>query len=79
MTRGGRGGFYCSPVSDGSRIFNISDDGQVFAVDAAEKFNAVDVFNLNEQVRATPAIAHGNMSVRTFGRLLCVTGKESAE
>jgi len=77
--RGGRGGFYSSPVSDGTRVFNISDDGQVFAVDAAEKFNAVDVFNLNEQVRATPAIAHGNMYVRTFGHLLCVTGNASAQ
>ncbi len=63
---------YTSPVSDGKRIFGISRKGEVVVFAPGTKYKELGRSQLPEGTHATPAIAHGAMFIRTFGRLIRV-------
>ena len=66
--------FYGSPVAAGNRIFCISSFGKVAVIEAAKEFKQLAVNDLNELCRSTPAIANGNLYIRTFENLICIQG-----
>jgi hypothetical protein len=67
---------YTSPVSDGRRIFGISRKGELVVLAATPEYQELGRFKLPEGTHATPAIAHGSLFIRTFSRLIRVSGAE---
>ena len=67
--------YFGSPVSDGEKIFCIDADGVVRCIAAADEFKELGSTDLDETGRSTPSIAHGNLYLRTMGRLMAVKGQ----
>ncbi|MCF7734149.1 MAG: PQQ-binding-like beta-propeller repeat protein [Akkermansiaceae bacterium] len=67
---------YTSPVTDGKRIFGISRKGELVVLAAASEYRELGRCKLPEGTHATPAIAHGSLFIRTFNRLIRVSGTE---
>ena len=68
--------WFSSPVCCGDHLWNVDSDGRAVAIKAGREFEVVAENGLDELTRATPAIAHGRLYVRTFESLLAV-GKGS--
>lgn len=67
--------FFGSPVSDGEKIFCSDADGVIVCLAVGDEYKELGRTDLGETCRSTPAIAHGNMYIRTFQQLLAVKGK----
>jgi outer membrane protein assembly factor BamB len=68
-------GFTASPVSDGRRLYFASEVGNVYVVEASEKFSVISTNRLNETCMATPAISEGTIFFRTRNKLIAVGSK----
>jgi outer membrane protein assembly factor BamB len=70
-----------SPVEAEGRLYFTDDDGSTFVVRAGPKFEILSRNDLHEQCRASPAIAHGALFIRTTEHLYCITSgdKKRAE
>ena len=66
--------FFGSPVLAGDTVFCVSAYGQVVAIADDEEFRQLGTTNLGELCRSTPALANGDLYLRTGERLLCVRG-----
>jgi outer membrane protein assembly factor BamB len=62
-------GFSASPVASDGKIYLSSEDGDVFAVGAGERFELLKTNPMEEPVMATPAISGGMLIVRTQHQL----------
>lgn len=71
----GGASFFGSPVSDGEKIFCADADGVVVCIAASDEFKELGRTKLNDLCHGTPAIAHGNLYIRTFQQLLAVKGR----
>lgn len=67
--------YFGSPVSDGKKIFCVDAAGTVHCIAAANEFKELGRTELGELCRSTPAIAHGNLYLRTAKNLLAVKGR----
>ena len=67
--------YFGSPVSDGKKIFCVDADGVVRCIAAGDDFKLLGTTDLGELCRSTPAIAHGNLYLRTVGHLIAVQGQ----
>ena len=67
--------YFGSPVSDGKKIFCVDADGVVRCIAATDEFQELGQTDLGELCRSTPAIAHGNLYLRTMTRLFAVRGR----
>ena len=67
--------FFGSPVRAGNAIFCVSAFGQVVAIEDGDEFKQLGVTDLNQVCRSTPALANGNLYLRTGDRLICIKGK----
>ncbi|HXE55306.1 MAG TPA: PQQ-binding-like beta-propeller repeat protein [Tepidisphaeraceae bacterium] len=61
-----------SPVSAEGRLYLTADDGETFVLQAGPKFNLLANNPLGEEVRASPAISHGQLFIRTLHTLYCI-------
>jgi outer membrane protein assembly factor BamB len=68
-------GFWSSPVSDGRSLFCLDKDGVMHVIAADGKFEEIGRFPLGEPSKATPAIHHGHLIIRTDGHLYCFKTK----
>jgi outer membrane protein assembly factor BamB len=66
------GDFHASPIRVGNRIFGVSLDGEVSVLSAEPQFNLLARNSLGEPTRATPAVAHERMYLRTESSLICI-------
>ena len=66
--------FFGSPVRAGKSIFCVSAFGQVVAIEDADEFKQLGVTNLNQVCRSTPALANGDLYLRTGDHLICIKG-----
>ena len=66
--------FFGSPVLAGNTVFCVSAYGQVVAISDTDEFKQLGVTNLGELCRSTPALANGDLYLRTAKRLLCIKG-----
>ncbi len=57
-------GFSASPVASDGRIYLSSEDGDVFVVQAGERFALLGKNEMGEPPMATPAIAGGTLVLR---------------
>lgn len=63
----GRGGaFSASPVAADGRLYFASEDGEIYVVRAAPKYEEMAWIEMGEVIMATPAISDGLIVVRTL-------------
>ena len=67
--------YFGSPVSDGKKIFCVDADGVFRCIAAGDEFQELGQTDLGELCRSTPAIAHGNLYLRTMTKLYAVKGR----
>lgn len=63
------GGYSASPIVVGNQILNISSAGEIVVLDDADRFDICLRVPLEEETRATPAVAAGWLVVRSVSRL----------
>ena len=63
--------YFASPVAAGDKIVTASLTGQLAIVNAAAEWEVEAVANIGEQVWSTPAIADGQVFVRSQAALYC--------
>ena len=68
-------GFSASPVASDGRIYLSSEDGDVFVVNAGERFELLKTNTMEEPIMATPAISGGLLIVRTQHQLFAIGKK----
>ena len=68
--------FFGSPVRAGNKIICVSAYGQVVIIKDGEAFKQLGVTNLKSVCRSTPALANGDLYLRTSDTLLCVRGDQ---
>jgi outer membrane protein assembly factor BamB len=61
-----------SPVSAGGNLYFLADEGTTYVVKASGKFELVCQNELGEECRASPAVAHGQVFIRTLNHLYCI-------
>ena len=74
---GGRLGFTASPVATSDKVYFTSEEGVVYVVKAAPKFEVLAKNELGEPCMATPAISGDALFFRTRKHLVCVSGAQS--
>lgn len=62
-----------SLVAGAGHIYVTGESGDVFVVEAADEFKLVSTNSLHESCLATPAIAQGELFIRTRSRLFCIS------
>src|SRR5262245_980737 len=67
-------GFSASPVASDGNIYLPGEDGDLFVVQAGEKFGLVAKNSMDDPVMATPAISGGTLLVRTQHQLWAIRG-----
>ena len=64
-----------SPIRVGNRIYAVDESGVVWVWAASETYKLLGKSDLGEESRSTPAVANGQMYIRTYGHLVSVGGK----
>jgi outer membrane protein assembly factor BamB len=68
---GALGEYYASPVAADGKIFLASGEGKMTVLKAAPEWEVLQVSDLGEEIRATPALSDGRIYVRTRSSLYC--------
>lgn len=68
--------FTASPWSYAGKIFCLSEDGDTVVVQAGKEFKVLGKNSLDEMSMATPALAGGNLYLRTLSKLYCLRQAE---
>jgi outer membrane protein assembly factor BamB len=63
------GNYTASPLVAGGHVYFFDIDGKTTVVRAADEYEVVSVNQLSEGMRASPAVAHGSLYLRTMGHL----------
>jgi outer membrane protein assembly factor BamB len=61
-----------SPISAGGHLYFLDDDGQMYVVEASNQFKLVARNDVGEECYASPAVAHGQLFIRTLHHLYCI-------
>jgi outer membrane protein assembly factor BamB len=69
---GGASAFTASPVAYNGKVFCTSEDGDTFVVQAGKDFKVLGRNRLGEMCMASPALAGGNLFLRTQTKLWCL-------
>jgi outer membrane protein assembly factor BamB len=69
-----RGDFSASLLAANDRIYAASEQGIVYVFAAADEFSLLAENDLREPILATPAMAAGELFLRTAGHLYCIPG-----
>lgn len=72
------GAFSASLVAGGGNLYATNEQGDVYVFRAADKFELIATNRLHETTLATPAIAHGEIYLRTARHLYCVAETDVA-
>jgi outer membrane protein assembly factor BamB len=64
-----------SPVSAEGHLYFVDDDGQTFVIKAGSTFELVSRNDLGEECHASPAIARGQIFIRTVSHLYCLASR----
>jgi len=72
------GDYFGSPIWIDGRLFCVSTTGEVVVVEASETFNVLHRFALKELCHSTPAVALGQLFIRTEKHLWSLGGSKHA-
>ena len=69
----GQGGAYtASPVAAGGKVFLTGEDGDILVIKAGREYELLATNSMNAICMATPAIADGQLFIRTKSHLYCI-------
>ena len=68
--------FIASPVAADGRIYTISEEGEVFIIEAGPSYQLINSIPLGEITLATPAIVDGMIIFRTTGHLIGISKQD---
>jgi outer membrane protein assembly factor BamB len=68
---GALGEYYASPVAADGKVYLASGEGKMTVLNAAPEWEVLQVSDLGEEIRATPALNDGRIYVRTRTSLYC--------
>jgi hypothetical protein len=68
---GALGEYFASPVAADGKVFLASGEGKMTVLNAAPEWEVLQVSDLGEEIRATPALNDGRIYVRTRSSLYC--------
>jgi outer membrane protein assembly factor BamB len=68
--------YFASPVGAGGKVYLISQDGTASVVRASGEWEVLAVNPLGDECFATPAIADGQIYIRTQSALFCFGKQE---
>ena len=63
---------YSSPIIVNDNIYCCSKEGELNVVKAANKLETVSSYKFDDGIYASPAVAKGNLLIRTFSKLYCI-------
>ena len=63
---------YSSPIIINDKIYCCSKEGELNVVKAANKLETVSSYKFDDGIYASPAVAKGNLLIRTFSKLFCI-------
>jgi len=69
------GYFSASPVVADGRVYLVNEEGETFVLKAGREFQLLHQNSLGERTLASPAIAGGNLFMRTDEHLICIGNK----
>jgi outer membrane protein assembly factor BamB len=73
-----RGTFTASLIAADDRIYAVDERGMVYVFAAADRFEILAQNDMQDRVLATPAIAGGELFLRTESHLYCIAGAKVA-
>jgi outer membrane protein assembly factor BamB len=73
--QGAPGDYYASPVAADGRIYAVSEEGKAVVIQAGTQWQVLRVNDLGDGCKGTPAIAGGQLFVRTYSALYCFAAK----
>jgi outer membrane protein assembly factor BamB len=68
---GALGDYFASPVAADGRVYTVSEPGKLAVIRAGAQWEVLQVNDLGDGCKATPAIADGRMYLRTYSTLYC--------
>jgi outer membrane protein assembly factor BamB len=74
-----RGSFTASLVAGDGKIYATSEQGRVYVIALGDQFKLLATNRLDERCLATPAVAGGELFVRTQSRLYCIASLQKQE
>jgi len=69
--QGAAGEYYASPVAADGKIYTVSEEGKVVVIQAGAEWQILQVNDLGDGCKGTPAIADGRLYIRTYRTLYC--------
>ena len=73
--KGVRDTFFGSPVRAGNKIFCVSAHGDVVSIADSDQFKQLGITEIGQVCRSTPALANGDLYLRTAEDLICIKGE----
>jgi outer membrane protein assembly factor BamB len=73
--QGALGDYYSSPIAADGRIYVTSEEGKVVVITAGAQWQVVRINTMDDECKATPAIANDKLYVRTRSALYCFAKK----
>jgi len=73
---GAPGAYYSSPVAADGKLYTISEEGKATVIQAGPQWEILQVNDLGDGCKATPAITDRKLYVRTYGALYCFAKKD---
>ena len=73
---GALGAYYASPIATDGRIYLVSEEGQASVLRAGAEWEMLQVNDLDDGCKATPAIVGDRMYLRTYNTLYCFTKQQ---
>jgi outer membrane protein assembly factor BamB len=74
--QGAPGDYYASPVAGDGKVYAVSEEGKASVIRAGADWQTIQVNDLGDGCKGTPAIADGRLYIRTYGTLYCFAEKE---
>jgi outer membrane protein assembly factor BamB len=68
---GALGDYYASPVAADGKVFLANTEGKITVLKAGAEWEVLAVNEIDDEVKATPALSDGRVYVRTRGALYC--------
>jgi outer membrane protein assembly factor BamB len=65
-------GFSASPVAVDGKLYCLSEDGDVYVINAGPKYELLAKNSIGESMMASPAVVDGTIFIRALKHLYCI-------
>ena len=72
----GKGNFYSSPLIAGGHLYAAREDGIIFVVKLADKFEIISEIDMKDRIIASPIAISDRLLIRTDHHLFCIGNKQ---